>query len=295
MKNTEKIYSLLEDKMFAVLRDGGTVEIDTNFMFNNQYNTTEGQRIFDKEIHRIINDKRIGLYCCSVKQGTYEEVLQAIKEHRSHIDCCLNCDGEHKKCFWYQIKERIVDEKKQEVRYENDKQITDTVSHVEYSMHCQHKDEYGGKCVYDIDEEPKLFTEINDCFFVKYPNGVPDNSDFVKWLQTNHAECKIIPYWSSSTLENCSTLKADVKLGSYILEIRKNPIYGLHFEVSNCRDCVKFAYDFENKKFIELNGNSYKVSSHLHKRYGKEVITCWDKFKTLWDNWVELYESSQNN
>ena len=85
------------------------------------------------------------------------------------------------------------------------------------------------------------------------------------------------------------------RLGIETLEIRKNPIHGLYFEIGNSRDTARFAYDFENKKFIELKGDSYKVSSHLHKRYGKEVITCWDKFKTLWDNWVELYEASQNN
>lgn len=294
MKNTEKIYSMLKDKMFAVLRDGGTVEIDTKHMFNNQYNTTEGKRIYDIDIHHIINDKRVGLYCCSVKQGTYEEVQQAINEERAKIEKCVDCDG--KRCFWYQPDERIVDDTHKQERVENGKLIKDSTSHIEWSLKCAHKEpSYGGKCAYDIDEEPKLFTEVNDCFFVKYPNGVPDNSEFVKWLQENHEECKIVPYWSSSTLESCSTLKADVKLGSYTLEIRKNPISGLYFEISNSRDCVRFAYDFENKKFIELNGNSYKVSSYLHKHYGKEIITCWDKFKKLWDNWVSLYEDSQNN
>ena len=97
------------------------------------------------------------------------------------------------------------------------------------------------------------------------------------------------------TLEDCSTLKTNVKLGSYILEIRKNPIKGLHFKIANCRDCVRFAYDFKNKKFITTNDIGYKVSSHLYKRFGKDVITCWDKFSKLWNEWVELYEAEQNN
>ena len=294
MKTTEKIYSLLEDKMFAVLRDGGTVEINTNHMFSNHYTTTEGDIIYDPDILRIINDKRIGLYCCSKKQGTYEEVQQAINEERAKIEKCVDCNG--KRCSWYQIDKRIVNNVDKQTRVENGKLIEDSTSHIEWSLKCAYKKpSYGEKCVYDIDEEPKLFTEVNDCFFVKYPNGVPDNSDFVRWLQINHEECKIVPYWSSCTLENCSTLKANVKLGSYVLEIRKNPVCGLYFEISNSRDSVKFAYDFENKKFIEFNDISYKVSSHLYKRYSKKVITCWDKFKTLWDNWVELYESSKNN
>lgn len=286
MKNTEK--------MIAVMRDGREVEIDTKIMFNNQYNTIENNRIYDKEIHHIINDKRIGLYCCSIKQGTYDEVLEAIKEHRSHIDCCLNCDGENKKCFWYQIKERLVADKDQKVRYEDNKQITDTVSHVEYSMHCQHKDGYDGKCVYDIDEKPKLFTEINDCFFVKYPNGVPDNSDFIQWLIDNHMETNIIPYWGSSTLKDARALKFNGKLGSYILEIRKSGIYGTNFELSNSRDCVRFAYDFDNNKFIVFEGFGYKILNRLYKRYStKELVTCWEKFEKVWNNWVELYKASK--
>lgn len=286
MKNTEK--------MIAVMRDGREVEIDTKFMFNNQYNTVENNRIYDKEIHHIINDKRIGLYCCSVKQGTYDEVSEAIKEHRSHIDCCLNCDGNNNQCFWYQTKEQLVNKKDKNVRIENGKKIVDIVSHEEYAMHCQHKDGYDGKCVYDIDEEPKLFTEINDCFFVKYPNGVPDNSDFIQWLIDNHMETNIIPYWGSSTLKDAHTLKFTEKLGSYILEIRKSGIYGTNFELSNSRDCVRFAYDFDNNKFIVFEGFSYKILNRLYKRYSiKELVTCWDKFEKVWNNWVELYKASK--
>lgn len=285
MKNTEK--------MIAVMRNGKELEINTNQMFNNQYNTIEGTRIFDTEILHIINDKRIGLYCSSVKQGTYEEVLEAIKEHRSHIDCCLNCDGENKKCFWYQTKERIVNEQERKVRYENDREITDTVSHVEYSMYCQHKDKYNGKCVYDIDEEPKLFTEINDCFFVNYPNGVPDNSDFIQWLIDNHEETNIVPYWGDCTLQNAHTLKFNGKLGSYILAIRKSDICGTNFELSNSRDQACFAYDFDNNKFITVEGFSYKIMNCLYKQYStKELVTCWDKFEKIWNNWVEGYKAS---
>lgn len=281
------------EKMIAVMRDGRELEINTNHMFSNQYNTIEGTRIYDTEISHIINDKRIGLYCCSVKQGTYEEVLDAIKEHRSHIECCLNCDGKNKKCFWYLTKERIVNEKKQEVRYENNKQITDTVSHVEYSMHCQHKDQYDGKCVYDIDEEPKLFAEVNDCFFVKYPNGVPDNSDFIQWLIDNHEETNIISYWGDLTLQNAHTLKFNGKLGSYILKIRKSDICGTNFELSNSRDCVRFAYDFDNNKFIVYENFSYKVQNRLHKKFNsKELVTCWDKFEKVWSKLVEDYKAS---
>ena len=284
MKNTEK--------MIAVMRDGRELEIDTGFLMNNQYNTVEKERIYDIDIHHIINDKRVGLYCSSVKQGTYEEVLEAIKKERTKIKQCVDCNG--KRCFWHQIDEKIISDVHKQEKIENGKLIEDSTSHIEWSLKCDHE-KYDGKCVYDINEEPKLFTEVQYCFFVEYPNGLPDNSDFVKWLQVNHEECEIVPYWSDSTLEDCSILKADVKLGSYTLKIKKDPIYGLLFEIANCRDTVRFAYDFKNKKFITSNGIGYKVSSHLYKRYNTEVITCWDKFKKLWDKWVELYENSLNN
>ena len=286
--------SKTNEKMYAVLRkDGKTVEIDTEFLMNNQYNTVENTRIYDTDILRIINDKRIGLYCCSKKQGTYEEVQEAVDRERAKIENCVGCDGS--RCFWYQIDEKLVNDNHRQEKIENGKLIVDSTSHTEWSLKCKHKEDYNGKCVYDINEKPMLFTEKNYCFFVEYPEGLPDNSDFVKWLQTNHEKCNIVPYWGDMTLEDCSTLKANVKLGSYILEIRKNPIQGLHFEIANCRDCVRFAYDFKNKKFITTNGIGYKVSSHLYKRWKKDVITCWDKFSKLWNEWVELYEVEQNN
>lgn len=275
------------NKMMLVMRDGRELEVDTNYsLMNNQYVTVNDGRVYDVDVHHIINDKRIGLYCCSVKQGTYNEVLESIKEHRTHIKQCMNCDGKGKKCCWYQINERLVDDKKEDRRIEDGKMIIDTVSHIEYSMHCS----YGNKCKYDIDEEPKLFTDVQECFFVKYPNGVPDNTDFIQWLIDNHETTNVIPYWSNSTLENCNSLKLNVKLGSYVLEIRKSGFHGVNFELENNRDKHRFAYDFENKVFIEDEGIGYAVRKALYKNsYRKELITCWDKFKKVWDRLVKLY------
>ena len=73
--------------MQLVLKTGEVKEVDTSTVFNNQYNTTDSRRVFDKDVHRIIDDVRLGeFYCSSVKQGTYDEVAQAIAEERSKID-----------------------------------------------------------------------------------------------------------------------------------------------------------------------------------------------------------------
>lgn len=64
--------------MKALLKTGEWVEIDTACLFNNQYNTKDGKRIFDQEISRIVGDVRHGLgkcrYCGAfVKKGEEEK------------------------------------------------------------------------------------------------------------------------------------------------------------------------------------------------------------------------------
>ena len=158
-----------------------TLGIDIEHDFAPQYViTTEKQKTIDKLLKEIKSKKYDEVYLATdpdregeaiawhlkdtlnIKDNqykrilfneiTHDKVLEAIKEHRSHIDCCLNCDGENHQCFWYQTKEQLVNEKDKNVRIENGKKIVDIISHEEYSMHCQHKDGYDGKCIYAIDE-----------------------------------------------------------------------------------------------------------------------------------------------
>lgn len=44
--------------MKALLKSGKWAEIDTRYLFHNQYNTIEGKRIFDSEILRVVDDVR---------------------------------------------------------------------------------------------------------------------------------------------------------------------------------------------------------------------------------------------
>lgn len=44
--------------MKALLKSRKWVEIDTRYLFHNQYNTIEGNRILDSEILRVVDDVR---------------------------------------------------------------------------------------------------------------------------------------------------------------------------------------------------------------------------------------------
>ena len=137
--------------MKLVLKTGEIKEVDTDFMFNNQYNTMDGKRIYDVDVERIIDDIRLGeFYCSSVKQGTYDEVAQAISEKRAKINKCNDC-------WWFHKYTRVDDECHKKKIREGNKEIID--EHTVYEISCAY---HGGKCVHDIDETPRLFREVND-------------------------------------------------------------------------------------------------------------------------------------
>ena len=105
--------------MQLVLHNGEIKEVDTKFMFANQYNTTDGKRVMDEEVKYIIDDIRLGeFYTSSVKQGTYDEVAKAIAEKRSLIN---KCEG----CWWFHEHTLLKEEShrdRQEVK-DGDKEI----------------------------------------------------------------------------------------------------------------------------------------------------------------------------
>ena len=88
--------------MKALLKTGEWVEIDTTYVFHDQYNTTDNKRIFDKDISRIVDDVRHGLgrckYCGAIIRKGEEE------KHFSEMES-KPCSG----CFWQ--RERVVSRK----------------------------------------------------------------------------------------------------------------------------------------------------------------------------------------
>lgn len=262
--------------MKAIMYDGSIKEIDTKTIFNDQYITTEGERIYDHNIIRIVDDVRLGeFYCCSVKQGTYEEVAAAIAEERKNINKCEDC-------WWYQRGNRIESECHKEIIKEKDKVTYHETT--AYTRTCKYNRLYNeGKCKYDIDEKPRLFREVNSCFFCEHPEGIPDMTEFVEFLINNSEKYGIVPRWSDTLMNH--NFKHDKPFGSYRFE---KASYARYFELSNAKNCYRFYINFKNKSFILDNGLGVKevrrFSEHraINNKYTDAPICNWDKFA----NWI---------
>ena len=274
--------------MQLVLKNGEIKEVNTSTMFNNQYNTVDGERIYDTAVQYIIDDIRLGeFYCSSVKQGTYDEVVQAIAEERAKINKCESCS-------WYHNYTRVEDECKrdrEEIVVGNRKIISEQHRTV-YEISCAYMPHYGNKCVHDIDETPKLFREAQQCFFCEYPQGVPDMRPLREFMVANAEKYGIVPRWSNERVSINTSFKHDRPFGSYEFE---SSWRGGMFELSNARNHFKFYIDLTNKKFILYDGIGYKVAKKLTERkhdYDAQTriyksydapITNYDKFaKWIW-------------
>ena len=254
----------MKKAMYLVLKNGKTVEVDTSFVFNNQYNTVDGERIMDVEVQKIINDIRLGeFYCCSKKQGTYEEVVQAIADERNKID---QCEG----CFWFHDYNRVASRK--EWHWDGDRKfLTETTV---YEVTCGHKPKYDNRCVHDIHEVPVLFREKNFCFFCEYPEGIPDMKPLKKFMVDNAEKYGIVPRWGGDPLSENRSFMHDSRFGSYLFE---SAGYDNYFELSNARNDFSFYVDFHNKKFILKGGIGYKVVDKLcTSEYNHETRECKD-------------------
>ena len=285
--------------MKLVLHNGEIKEVDTSFIHNNQYNTIDGDRVCDKDVKHIIDDIRLGeFYCCSKKQGTYEEVAQAIAEERSLINKCADC-------WWFHEHTRIKDEcyRNSEETIEGNKKTIITNEKTVYELSCAYKPKYGDKCVHDIDETPTLFREKTFCFFCEYPQGIPDMKPLRQFMITNADKYGIVPYWCSEKLSIDNSFTHDKKFGSYEFEASYHSKY---FELENARNRYRFYVDFINKKYILDDGIGYKVvdkftehkSEYDHKtkqwkHYDRPIVN-YDKFATWFWQIVDDFMEVQN-
>lgn len=161
--------------MKALLRTGELVEIDTAYLFNNQYNTKDGKRIFDKDISRIVGDIRHGLgkcrYCGALVKKGEEEKHFLDRESKS-------CVG----CSWYQdrlIRSESNPPEIEKTTNENGETVTQktVVTISKYEKVCAYRGKYG-ECTHKECRRMGIewFTPENT-FFLKYPNGfssIPD-------------------------------------------------------------------------------------------------------------------------
>ena len=283
--------------MKLVLHNGGIKEVDTSFIFNDQYNTTDGKRVHDKDVKCIIDDIRLGeFYCCSKKQGTYDEVAKAIAEERAKINRCSEC-------WWFHKLTRIKYECEKIKTREGNKEIINEKT--VYEISCSYMPEYHNKCVHDIDETPKLFREATECFFCEYPEGIPDMKPLRQFMINNAEKYGIVPYWNYQELSIENSFTHEKKFGSYKFEASHWHDY---FELENARNRFKFYVDFANKKYILDDGLSYKVADKLteHKsEYNHETkqhesyddpIKNYDKFaEWFWQIVDDFMEAQDEN
>ena len=268
--------------MIAVLQNGSEVEIDTKYLYDDQYTTLDGIRIFDKDIQFIKNDKRKDIFIGGGIQGTYAECLQAITEQRSKIDKCGDYFGQ--KCFWLTIKNRVAEQcSKKEY-------LKDGVLIVEektaYSLHCGHKAKYCGKCVYDIDPTPKRFIDVfPDCFFLKYPQGVPDNAQLIDFIYKNANKFDIEPCFSGDVIAKGNEVKCSKKFGSYELTIEYNWYGRTRFILRNNNNKLIFNYDLQSNLFIVSYCNSYKIQADFD-------IPKWQNFKQYFNKIIADFKQN---
>lgn len=265
--------------MKLVMHNGEVKDVDTSTIFCNQYNTTDGKRVFDKEVKYIIDDIRLGeFYCSSVKQGTYDEVAEAIVDERNKIKKCTDC-------WWFHEHTRIDNEcqrDRKEIINGNKKEVVINEKTV-YEISCAYVPKYGEKCSHDIDEKPILFREKNFCFFCEYPEGIPSMKPIKQFMIDNADKYGIVPYWGDQELYIDNSFTHNKMFGSYKFEAGH---YGDYFELKNARNHFKFYVDFTNKKFILCHYDSYKVVNYLGtdeynhqtRKSTYKPITNYDKF-----------------
>ena len=68
----------LEFKKWVENNKGKEVEIDTTYLFDNQYNTKDGYRIYDCWIDKMINDVRTDKKCFFVKHPSGKDPIKKV-------------------------------------------------------------------------------------------------------------------------------------------------------------------------------------------------------------------------
>lgn len=277
--------------MKLVLHNGEIKEVDTSYVFNNQYNTTDSkERVYDTKVKYIIDDIRLGeFYCGGGKQGTYDEVAQAIAEERSKINKC-------NECFWFHKYTTVKDECSTQKIREGNREIT--IEKRVHDISCAYVPEYKDKCVHDIDDTPKLFREATECFFCKYPQGIPDMKPLRQFMIDHADKYDIVPYWANQKLSIDNSFTYNKTFGSY----RFKAHYGCrYFELENARNHFRFYVDFANKKYILDNGIGYKVVRYLNEskwdytrqKSISQPICNYDKFATWFWQIVDDFNATK--
>ena len=231
------------------------VEIDTKYLFHDQYNTTEeygNQRIFDRDIKEIRDDARIGKGRCKycgeiVEKGKEQEHYEREKNKKCSL---LESD----KCFWK--RKKIISQKHTPLKKETSctgntfTEVESVETVTEFSFCCGHNEEYGG-CTYEQCEKYGIdwFTKEN-CYFLKYPKGFFTTVDRLGFSYWDEHSKDVYKYY-------------DRNLGSYELFAEVKDDWLKYFVLRNSKKTIVFTYDEVEKNFIIEDSFGKKVSKIL--------------------------------
>ena len=305
LKDNEFFQSAMKKgKMICITHTYEPWIVEERFMFGNQYNAfnSEGrkERIYDAQLCCIFNDKRLkDFYVCSQGQGTYEECKAKINEHRSHIRQCKNCDGNGKKCFYWQCTGTVESDMAKVYDDDADREVVTKTTVYQYGCTYTQRDycSTNSNCTYDIKDEPELCTDAwKKDYFVQHPEGIPDQMPLRDFLAQHADEFNIVARWSEDLPSANSGFRYNGKFGSYTFEASG---YDDTFELSNARNSFVFRYDIENHIFIlggrrDLHYNVVKTFTESKWDYDKQKsteqpIACWDKFINWWHSVIDAY------
>ena len=309
LKDNEFFQSAMKKgKMICVTHRYEPWIVIDEYMFGNQYNAinAEGkkERIYDSALCCIFNDKRLkDFYVCSQGQGTYEECKAKIDAYRSHIKQCKNCDGNGKKCFYWQALEKVEDRCVNTSVYDNETDCSVDTKITVWKYGCKYtQSDYRptkSNCTYDIEDEPKLCTgSWKKDYFIQYPDGIPDQRPLWQFLVEHVDEFDIDSRrWSNDPPSVANGFRKVKKFGSY--ELYADYWTGC-FVLENNRKSFYFRYDIKNGLFIvgrpyrdigydiKRVFSEFKYDYHLQKSIS-HPIACWDKFSRWWNDMIHTY------
>lgn len=226
--------------MRALLHNGSWVEIDTSCLFNNQYNTTDGKRIFDGDIIRIDGDIRGDYgrckYCGKIIRRGEEEQHFAERESKS-------CAG----CFYHRDKllsRDTVSEHTETVVNADGSTTETTVKTIAktYAKECTYGDGVSNPVANCTNKACRAygvewFTSENT-FFLAYPDGIPAIN--ISLDELHRRDFVVDDRYSMATYAK--------KLGSYTLKAElifddDGNSFVKYFEIYNCRKHFRFILD----------------------------------------------------
>lgn len=289
------VYSRENEKRENVLNRhaGEWVEIETEHLFNNQYNITldgVGIRIFDADITEIKNDARNGACKCAYCGKTFP-TLDDYKKHVDENKRLFETKEHCAKCFWNQSK--IIDTQREKTREitENGDEITKETTTYTWRKECTHGEKYNAPCsLLECANEKylQLFTPENT-YFLKYPRGYNNyfrelsfddkmhELHFEKFSENNYKRAFVGSYELHIVFNNGKTV-------NHIIVNNARRAYVLTADtlkkaVENCNYCTRW-FISENGLFKDFPTTYYKqlinacdaLLEHYKKDYINEFI-----------------------